>query len=81
MDIESTDVAVLVYTFGVMISALWLSTPADAPTLTPFVVALFGVVSVGWTVYFKWRIAPQYEEDEEEDDDEEADLAPPTADR
>lgn len=81
MDIEATDGAVLIYTFGVMVSALWLSSPEQSPTLTPFIVALFGVTSIGWTAYFKWKIAPQYaaeDEDEEEESDEE-DLTPPTA--
>ncbi|WP_459194094.1 hypothetical protein [Halosimplex sp. J119] len=79
MEINSQDGAVLVYTFGVMVSALWLSTPGT-PDLNPFVVAVFGVVSIGWTAYFKWRIAPQYQDDEDEDeeDEEEADLTPPT---
>jgi len=75
MDITSTDGAVFVYTFGVMVSALWLS--AGDPQITPVVVALFGATSVGWTVYFKWQIAPQYTEDDEEEDED--DLAPPTA--
>ncbi|MFC7142673.1 hypothetical protein ACFQMA_22920 [Halosimplex aquaticum] len=77
MELTSQDGAVLIYTFGVMVSALWLSTPGN-PKLTPVVVALFGVVSIGWTAYFKWRIAPQYEEDDEEEEDEEEDLTPPT---
>jgi len=80
MDIETTDGAVLIYTFGVMVSALWLSTPGS-PDLNLFVVALFGATSIGWTAYFKWKIAPQYAEDEEDEAEEEAeqDLTPPTA--
>ncbi|WP_415381936.1 hypothetical protein [Halosimplex sp. TS25] len=78
MELTSQDGAVLVYTFGVMVSALWLSTPGN-PEITPFVVAVFGATSIGWTAYFKWRIAPQYEDDdEEEDEDDEEDLTPPT---
>ncbi|WP_123534429.1 hypothetical protein [Halosimplex salinum] len=77
MEIESTDGAVFIYTFGVMFSALWLSTPGTPP-LNPLVVGLFGVTSLGWTVYFKWQIAPQYEDDEDDEDEEEETITPPT---
>ncbi|WP_436924408.1 hypothetical protein [Halosimplex amylolyticum] len=80
MEITSTDGAVLVYTFGVMVSALWLSTPGN-PDINLFVVALFGATSIGWTAYFKWQIAPQYADDDEDDEEANEDddaLTPPT---
>jgi|GEM_PF-1880490 len=70
MELESVDGAVFIYTFGVMFSALWLSEPGSPP-LNAFVFALFGVVSLGWTVYFKWQIAPQFRPDDDEEDEAE----------
>ena len=51
MELTSTDGAVFVYIFGVMVSALWL--PTGDPQLTPAVVALLGVTFVVWTASFK----------------------------
>ncbi|ELZ24169.1 hypothetical protein C475_13007 [Halosimplex carlsbadense 2-9-1] len=77
MEIEPVDGAVFIYTFGVMFSALWLSTPGTPP-LNLFIFALFAVVSLGWTAYFKWQIAPQFIPDEDEEEEEPETPRPPT---
>jgi peptide/nickel transport system permease protein len=44
-----------------------------------FIFGLFGVVSLGWTAYFKWQIAPQFRPDEDEEEEEEPETPrPPT---
>ncbi|WP_436910882.1 hypothetical protein [Halosimplex marinum] len=78
MEIEPVDGAVFIYTFGVMFSALWLSTPG-APPLNVWVFVLFGFTSLGWTAYFKWKIAPQFVPDEDEEEEEAETPRPPTA--
>jgi len=70
MELTQTDAVVFVYTLGVMLSGLWLADPGSSPEINPVVITVFGLVSVGWTAYFKWQIAPQFVPDDDEDDDE-----------
>ena len=68
MEFEMRDLAVFVYTLGVIATGLSLGAGGQ-PEVTPFVMAGAAALSAGWTVYFKWKLAPQFLEPGDEDGD------------
>jgi len=70
MDIDSRHLAVFIYNIGILVTGMGLQ-GSGSPNLTlvtaPFLVFLAG----GWTVYFYWKMAPQFLEPDEDADEEE----------
>lgn len=78
MDIGLTEVVAFVYTLGVLVTGMWV-VGVGLPPLTPWNVGLVVFLTLAWTVYFSWTIAPRIVdlETEDEADEEEKDPAEP----
>lgn len=78
MDIGLSEAVAFVYTFGVLVSGVWLLAP-DAVALSPVQLLAMGGIALLWTAYFSWTVKDRIVDIETEDeDDEEGDGPGPT---
>jgi len=69
IDIKARHVTLCVYNLGVLVTGMGIAS-GGRPTLTPVSVSLLAFLAVGWTVYFNWRLGPDFFATLEADDDE-----------
>lgn len=75
MDIEGRHVTLFVYNLGVLVTGMGVGT-GGRPELNPVSVSFLVFLAVGWTVYFSWRLGPEFFAALETDDEDETDTHP-----
>jgi hypothetical protein len=68
INIEARHVTLFVYNMGVLVTGMSVGT-GGRPPLTPVSVSFVVFLAAGWTVYFNWRLGPEFFGRLEEDDE------------
>jgi len=75
INIEGRHVTLFVYNLGVLVTGMGVGS-GGRPALTPITISFLAALAVGWTVYFNWRLGPDFFATLEEDEDDEPDRHP-----
>jgi len=76
MDIDSRHLAVFIYNLGILVTGMGLQ-GTGRPNLTVVTAPFLVFLAAGWTVYFYWKLAPQFLKIDDEDDEADGDQPAP----
>jgi len=70
IDLKARHLTLFVYNLGVLVTGMGVGS-GGRPELTPVAVILVVFLATGWTVYFSWRLGPEFFAALEDDDEAE----------